>query len=648
MHFRAFLLLTVSAGLLACTEDPTQLLVVVDSDMSVPQDLVQVQATVRSENGRLLASSDFALVANRSEESRTRFSLPLSFGVLAPTETRTERVMVDVSALGTSTTGQPSVLFTRQALTGFVEGKSLLLPMYLASQCQTLQCDAGQTCTEKGCVSERVDETRLREATGADDDLSIGPSRPVESADAGVQADANSVSNGDAGFGQDVGTPDGGATGPGAHLWSLRAGGAASDEGLAMTIDSNGHVYVAGFFGGTVDFGGGALDSAGAEDIFVASYTADGRHRWSKRFGGPEEDKATDIFIGPGTNLMVTGWFNGTANLGSTVMSQGESDIFLMSLDPSTGDVVWSDALGGTGFDYGQAVVSSANGITHLAGRFSDSMNVGGGVGTLTSEGWSDLFVITYNAGGPERGFSAGSDMFAATDSADALALDASGNLFVGGRFTGTVNLGGQPLTSAGGTDIFLASYGPSGNHRWSKGFGGFNTDSLDAIAVNSRGEVFMFGVFRDTVNFGGSDLTSVPPYDTVVASYTTNGLHRWSTRLGGGTDTFYASDMTVSGDDIYLTGAFEGVINVNVIGGRIGSRGEWDIFVTRFSRLGVEDWTRTFGGTGLDYASSVRIFGNNLFLTGDYWGPLDFGGGALMNAGNADVFVMSMELEGR
>lgn len=37
---------------------------------------------------------------------------------------------------------------------------------------------------------------------------------------------------------------------------------------------------------GSVDFGGGALTSAGSNDIFAAKLTAaDGAHVWSQRFG---------------------------------------------------------------------------------------------------------------------------------------------------------------------------------------------------------------------------------------------------------------------------------------------------------------------------------------------------------------------------
>ena len=50
--------------------------------------------------------------------------------------------------------------------------------------------------------------------------------------------------------------------------------------------------------------------------------------------------------------------------------------------------------------------------------------------------------------------------------------LDPSGNLVVTGTFSGTVNFGGAALTDAGGGDIFLAKYSPTGTHLWSERFG--------------------------------------------------------------------------------------------------------------------------------------------------------------------------------
>ena len=69
------------------------------------------------------------------------------------------------------------------------------------------------------------------------------------------------------------------------HSWSALFGDEEEQVGISAAIDPSGNTIVAGSFWGTVDFGGGALTSAGAQDIFVAKFDPDGLHLWSKRFG---------------------------------------------------------------------------------------------------------------------------------------------------------------------------------------------------------------------------------------------------------------------------------------------------------------------------------------------------------------------------
>ena len=56
------------------------------------------------------------------------------------------------------------------------------------------------------------------------------------------------------------------------HLWSERFGDASSQIALAVAVDVSDNVIVAGYFEGAVDFGGGALTSAGGYDVFVAKF----------------------------------------------------------------------------------------------------------------------------------------------------------------------------------------------------------------------------------------------------------------------------------------------------------------------------------------------------------------------------------------
>src|ERR1700756_5471296 len=80
------------------------------------------------------------------------------------------------------------------------------------------------------------------------------------------------------------------------------------------------------------------------------------------------------------------------------------------------------------------------------------------------------------------------------TASGQGIAADTNGNIYVAGSFRGTVGFGSTNLTSAGGSDIFVAKFDNSGNLQWIQQAGGTNNDQGAAVAVDASGNVFVTG----------------------------------------------------------------------------------------------------------------------------------------------------------
>ncbi|APR82565.1 Hypothetical protein A7982_07914 [Minicystis rosea] len=118
----------------------------------------------------------------------------------------------------------------------------------------------------------------------------------------------------------------------GKHLRSKRFGDAGEPTGVSIAADSADNAIVAGFFGGSLDFGGGLLVSSGSPaSIFVAKLAADGSHIWSEAF---DSGGAADIVVDHGRNLLITGNFSGAVDFGGgPLASAGGQDIFLTKLD---------------------------------------------------------------------------------------------------------------------------------------------------------------------------------------------------------------------------------------------------------------------------------------------------------------------------
>jgi len=116
----------------------------------------------------------------------------------------------------------------------------------------------------------------------------------------------------------------------GKHLWSKCFGDGSIQIAYAVVDDASGNVIVTGYIEDTVDFGGGALTSAGGWDIFVAKFGSEGAHLWSKRFGDGSDQAAEAVAVDASGNAMVTGYFDGTVDFGGGALtSAGSFDIFV-------------------------------------------------------------------------------------------------------------------------------------------------------------------------------------------------------------------------------------------------------------------------------------------------------------------------------
>ena len=420
-----------------------------------------------------------------------------------------------------------------------------------------------------------------------------------------------------------------------AHAWSRRFGGSSSDITYGMAVDGNGNVYITGYFYNTVNFGGSNLSSKGSADVFLASFTPSGKHRWSKSFGGSSSDYGYGVALDGNGNVYLTGAFYNTINFGgSTFTSTKYYDVFVASFD-SGGKHRWSRAFGGTNYDYGYSIAADSAGNVYVTGYFYYNINCGGS--TLTSKGSYDVFVAAYDSNGKHRW----SKNFGNTSSDYGYGVntDGSGNVYLTGYFYNSINFGGLTLTSNGSGDIFLASLSSTGAHRWSKSFGGSSSDYGYAVATDASGNVYITGYFYNSGDFGGGTLTSNGYGDIFVASYTSGGTHRWSKAFGGSSSDYgYGIDADAKGN-VYVTGYFYNSVNFG--GGTLS--GKYDIFVASLTSGGMHRWSRSHGNTSSDYGRAIGVdAAGNTYVSGYFYNSVDFGGGPLQ-AISTDIFLLKL-----
>lgn len=180
----------------------------------------------------------------------------------------------------------------------------------------------------------------------------------------------------------------------GNHQWSKATGGPTTDAGEVVAIDGLNRVVVVGRFNTNADFGGGALPIFGGDDIFVAQFDASGSHLWSQSFGSSSGDLARSVAIDASNNVIVTGSIAGTANLGGgPLTTNGSGDVFIASYT-AAGAHRWSQSYGSAGFEDSHSVAVDGAGNVLITGQSSGPVNFGGG--TLAYGGAGDCFVAKY------------------------------------------------------------------------------------------------------------------------------------------------------------------------------------------------------------------------------------------------------------
>ena len=248
-------------------------------------------------------------------------------------------------------------------------------------------------------------------------------------------------------------------------------------------------------------------------------------------------------------------------------------------------------------------------------------------------------------------------------DFGNSIAIDAAGNCYVTGAFSGTADFDPGPgtasLISHGGWDIFLAKYDANGNYLWAKDIGSTTDDYGNSIAIDSIGNCYITGAFQGTTDFdpgiGSAILTSHGTWDIFFAKYDANGNYLWAKNIGGASDDRSYCIALDSVGNCYLTGFYKGSVDFDPGPGTANftSIDNYDdIFIAKYTNSGNYLWAKTFGGAGYARGYSIVVDGaGNCLVAGSFQHTIDFDPGpgtvSLVSAGGYDIFYAKYDANG-
>ncbi len=423
-------------------------------------------------------------------------------------------------------------------------------------------------------------------------------------------------------------------------VWGKALGDAAAQIVNGVAVDAQGFTLVVGTFTGTIDLGNGPLVSAGGTDILLARIDPAGNTVWSKRFGDAADQVGSAVAVDGTGAAYITGSVKGTVDFGlGPLANAGDplTDLYV-AVFASSGTAVSSKRFAATFAQAGTAIaVNDAHEIL-LGGTFGSSADLGCGV--LPGAGGADVFLAKLSALGVcawSKRFGDAADQDVAS-----VAYDGAGNALAGGRFAGAINLGGAMFTMSGGAHGgFAVKLDPLGAHLFSTALGNTVTDQeVQGIAADPSGNVLLSGTFTGTLDVGGGPLQSAGQGDFFVIKLDPGGSPVWSKAVGDASDQAGRALVQADGNGaILLAGHFQGTMDLGL--GQLASAGQSDLFAAKLDADGNALWSKRYGdGSAQQLGGLARAGDKGAALGGNFQGTLDLGGVLLTSKGSTDGFV--------
>jgi hypothetical protein len=514
-------------------------------------------------------------------------------------------------------------------------------------------------------------------------------------------------------------------------------GSSGFDMGNRIVGTPDGGYVVAGIFSGTVNFnpsGTTRLTARGDTDIYIAKYSASSKLVWVKQFGGIEyteeiadedfidfaadplragglfvhgvgsdpvlaAEYATDLAVGADGSVFVTGDFLGAVDFdpghGRKILTTFDNDFydgFILKLN-SNGGLNFVRQIGDRFTDTVSSIAFDSSNNIFVTGLFSRDVNfVPGKLRFLRhADGRADGYVMKMSPTGTViwvDQFGSDATKKPELDAGNDIAVDSSGNVFVGGTYTGDAT-----FTSTNGKSIILdgekrsdgvvAKYSNDGVVLRTAGFLGKGYDGIRNVALDSAGKLIVTGYYQgDSFDANPGPLTVFLPQtidndgnesdltDVFIERLDPNNFQvDWIDRIAGTGTEFADQVKTDNAGNIYISGSFYGKAQFGRGGVQIVSSVEgvedfddpnnndrdesYDAYLLKLDSAGARVWVRTIGSASDDFGAGLDLASNgSVIFTGRFRGTVDFDTRGdrqrrLSGAGLADAFVTGFDEDG-
>lgn len=421
-------------------------------------------------------------------------------------------------------------------------------------------------------------------------------------------------------------------------------GGGGFETTVGIATDASGNIYSTGTLAGAIDVDPSPTSTAtlsqvgGGVDIWITKFNSSGEYIWGKVFGGTDGDVPYGIDVDSNGNIFVVGTYAGTVDFdpgaGTTSRtSRGNDDNFVIKLT-TDGNFAWVKEFGGANEERATGVILDLNNNILITGLYNGNVDFNPApleTNTVTGS-YADGFALKLDANGGflwAKGFGGSS-----ADYGEGIAVDSNNNVYVTGRYTGNVDFDpGAGITTIAGSatnGAFILKLNSDGNFGFARGFDGTGQDVGLEIEVDGNGNILTAGNFQATVDFdpgaGTANLTTSPSSAIFLLKLDPSGNYLWAKSWGGSGDLPW--DLKIaSGNDILLSGDYYGTLDFDPNAGvsSYTAQNSADGFILKLDTSGNFVWVSTLRGDQSQQPRVMELISGGYILIAGVFYAIDF-----------------------
>ena len=397
---------------------------------------------------------------------------------------------------------------------------------------------------------------------------------------------------------------------------------------VGMDVSTDGKIYMAT---NSSSSDGMLHGNSGLEDIWVLKLDSNGDTLWTRRFGGTDYERAFGVIATGDSGCVVVGYSASTDGPFTANHAATYADGVVIRLD-ANGNTKWLKMFGGENLDYLYDIILTSDGALMACGETGS--NTGDLAGTGTGLNW----VIKMNLSNGDKIWS---KTYAGPDNSLADMLE---NFNVIKELSGSNGIIITGSTAEAGLDpnaynILYAKIDLNGNLSWIKKVGSATgEDGSAAIIDNGSGTFSIAGRLT-----GSGDDAPATYYggngDVWLLRFDAAGNLVWNKNYGGTGWDFAFDALGDAYGNTYLCGFTR---STNNDAAAFPSKGLSDFWFLKVNSAGDTLYTRRFGGSGNDYATTLSFIGSNSIIIA---GRTESSNGDVTdNHGGRDLWVIRID----